>query len=133
MQVNKKWFRAAASGDIGNVERLLNNDANVNAQDNNGSTALHWVSANGHANLAKLLIEHQADVNILNNRKISPLEWAANNHYVALVQHLISGGAEFNMETDSEGMNLYKVQGRDINAATMNEVKRYLEEKSARK
>jgi len=56
-------FQPAASGDYAEVKRLIESGADVNAQDNEGWTALMWASEAGYIKVAKLLIEEGADVN----------------------------------------------------------------------
>ena len=43
---------------------LLEHNADVNIQDNDGYTPLHWSTREGNENLCRLLLEHNADVNI---------------------------------------------------------------------
>ena len=45
------------------VKYWLEHDADVNAKDNNGQTALLFSSAYGHFEIVKYLVEHGADLN----------------------------------------------------------------------
>lgn len=50
------------------LELLLNNkDININLQDSDGQTALHFASSCGHLDCIRLLIQHGADRKLLNN------------------------------------------------------------------
>jgi len=53
----KVFFRSVKRGDLANVKRLIEKGANVNAQTNDGYTALILASRYGHKEIAKLLIE----------------------------------------------------------------------------
>ena len=51
---------------------LIDNGADVNAQEKNGGTALMLASSNGHTDIAKLLIDKGADVNAQRDPGYSP-------------------------------------------------------------
>jgi ankyrin repeat protein len=57
------------------VKLLIESGANVNSQDKNKMTPLHYNIENSKLNieLTKLLIEKGADINSLNNFNVSPL------------------------------------------------------------
>ena len=61
---NYEWFDAVRSGNLENVESLINSGVDVNAVDYNGWTALLLASCYGNALIAQLLIENGADVNV---------------------------------------------------------------------
>ena len=54
---------ASQKGYIGVVKLLLANGADVNAQNNNGDSALTRATLNGHLEIVKLLLTNGADVN----------------------------------------------------------------------
>ena len=56
---------------------LLEQKADVNIQDNNGYTPLHWCASIGNEKLCRLLVEHNASVNIQDNLGYTPLHWCA--------------------------------------------------------
>ena len=51
------FFQSVRSGDFAEVKRLIEEGADVNAQNNYGGTALMRASQEGHPEVAKLLIE----------------------------------------------------------------------------
>ena len=54
---------SALEGDLEQVQKCLTLGANVNATNEEGLTALHSSSCNGHGSIVKFLIENGADVN----------------------------------------------------------------------
>lgn len=59
----------AARLDIeGIVEQLLNGDADVNAADDNGKTALHWAASVNNVDASILLLQHGANRDAQNNK-----------------------------------------------------------------
>ncbi|KAF5363879.1 hypothetical protein D9756_000064 [Leucocoprinus leucothites] len=53
--------------------------ADLNTQDSNGWTALHFAAKNGHTEIVKVLAELKADPNLQTHLYFSPL-YAENNH-----------------------------------------------------
>ncbi len=51
------FFQSVSSGDYAEVKRLIEEGANVNAQANDGQTALVIAVKKGHLEIARLLIE----------------------------------------------------------------------------
>jgi ankyrin repeat protein len=70
----------------------------INMQDENGFTVLHWASFAHHNNGVKLLLMYQADPNVKNNKKETPLHLAIcqGNYKIAL--DLLKGGADANIQ-----------------------------------
>ena len=58
------------------VKLLLAQKADVNAQDKNGSTPLHWAAAGGLPDMAELLFTYNADVNIQDTKGRTTLKIA---------------------------------------------------------
>jgi len=51
------FFQAVQDGNVAEIKRLIEAGADVNAQDNEGYTALMFASKNGHKEIVKLLKE----------------------------------------------------------------------------
>lgn len=95
-------MRAAASGNLDTVAALLEHGADVNVQDTEGSTALHW-SVNGHATeIVRVLISHGANVNIQDQAGDTPLMLASGWGNTVLVRLLLAHGADASL-MDKEG------------------------------
>jgi hypothetical protein len=81
------------------VERLLENGADVDSRDEAGMTPLHSVAFLGHIKTARLLIKYGADVNAINDKGETPLHLAADGGQLEIVKLLLDSGAEINIET----------------------------------
>ena len=81
------------------VELLIkNNIGKVNAQDNEGDTAL--ILAIPNQNIVTLLISYNADINIKNNLGITPLMRAIQKSSQETVIQLINAGANVNAKSN---------------------------------
>ncbi|KAH8685100.1 ankyrin repeat-containing domain protein, partial [Ilyonectria robusta] len=78
---------AAAGGDKGVVELLLDNEADVNSRDGHG-TPICWAAKNGHEGVVKLLLKRGADINFQDGYKTPP-DWAAGNGHERVVKLLL--------------------------------------------
>jgi len=76
---------------------LLEKDADVNARDNEGYSALHVVRS---LDMAVLLISHGAEVNTADNYGLTPLHNAVLEGYREIVEVLIEHGADVNSMED---------------------------------
>ncbi len=120
---------AVERGDREGVRLLLEQDADVNAAQADGTTALHWVALRDDSETAQLLIRAGADINAANQYGITPLSLACTNGSVAMVEKLLKAGADPNAvqqtgETaimtaartgNAEVVKLLLVQGADVN------------------
>ena len=59
--MNQEMIEAAKSGNIGEVEKLLNSSVDANQCDEQGWTALNFAAGRGDLNMVKLLVERGAD------------------------------------------------------------------------
>jgi ankyrin repeat protein len=71
--------------------------APLSAQDNDGTTALHWAVRNDDVSLVTKLVAAGADVNVANHYGITPLGLAAENGNERVVKLLLSAGADPNL------------------------------------
>ena len=56
-ELNKRLFDAAKTGSLYKVKSLINQGADVNAQNNNGTQPLNLAAQEGHLEVVKWLVE----------------------------------------------------------------------------
>ena len=110
-------FQAAKTGNIGRIEELLANGADVNQQDNKGMTALHFAAINGGTDIIRILIDASVNLNqqdtalhlpvrnIMAETRVNPLNpqempWAGRLQREAIVCRLIELGADVNQQNN---------------------------------
>ena len=76
------------------AEHLLENGADVNAQDKGGLIPLHNASSYGHLDIAALLIKHNTVVNATDKWGFTPLHEAAQKGRTQLCALLLAHGAD---------------------------------------
>jgi len=82
---------AGVSGQLASAEWLLDNGANVNATNGDGSNALSAVAFFGRADIAELLIENGVDTSARNYEgqsaaDVAGTDWATTEYIAALIQ-----------------------------------------------
>jgi len=87
---------AAMRGDAAAVRALLTKKVDVNAPQNDGSTALHWAVQRGDVELANLLIRAGANVKAATREGVTPLWLASVNGDARALGALLEGGADPN-------------------------------------
>jgi len=92
------FFQAVKSGDYAEVKRLIEEGADVNAQNNDGWTALMWATHYGYPEFAKLLIDKGADINAQNNKGLTALGTASVRGKTKAAKLLIEEGADINVQ-----------------------------------
>jgi ankyrin repeat protein len=93
----------SSSGSTEVVRLLIKENANVNAKDNKGNTALIYASKGGRAETVKILIDHKANVNAQNNEGQTALILAAREGRAENVEILIDHEAMVDMQ-DKNGV-----------------------------
>ena len=121
---------AAREGDTATLEALLQQLVDVNAQEPDGSTALHWAAYRGDATAVDLLLGVDAKVTVANRYGVTPLALAAANGSAAVVERLLGAGANPNDATPAgetvvmtaaragrtEAVRVLLEHGADVNA-----------------
>ena len=89
-----EFVELCKTGNAVKVSRAIKNDANVNAKDNDGYTALIMAVVDGHTETAELLLKHGADVNAEDNRGFTVLMIAVLRGHEETTKLLRSYGAK---------------------------------------
>ena len=106
---------AAASGDKEEVERLIEQGADLNAKNDDGQTPLHLTILNKRAGQARwVLITQGADVNAKTNDGTTPLMMAAAQGIEYLAEVLLFNGADVDPKNDrgETALSLAKENGK---------------------
>ena len=85
------------------LRSLLQQKANVNAPQIDGTTALHWAVQLGDLDAADLLIRAGANASATNRTGVMPLQLAAVDGNAAMIEKLIKAGAKPNAPLTAEG------------------------------
>lgn len=97
---------AAENGFHDIVVLLVEQDADVNAQDNDGWTPLHWACSmkleDGAGPTVEALLKGEASVGIQTTEGDTALHFAAANGHLEAVKLLIKAGANVNRHNDEE-------------------------------
>lgn len=87
---------AAMNNDYDSVFSLIDKGVDVNEQQIDGQTALHWAVVANETEVVQKLIEAGADVNAKNRTNATPLMLAAINGAPQIIQLLLDQGADPN-------------------------------------
>lgn len=93
-------------GDNSKIERLIKANADVNAKDDEGRTALHVAASKGsHIAVVDMLIQAQSDVNAQDIGGDTVLHDAVTSHNLDIVKLLIRNGARIDIK-NSKGQTV---------------------------
>jgi hypothetical protein len=97
----RELWRAAESGDAGELAAMLLRGVDVNARNEHGMTALMRAARCGHAAAVRALLERGADPNVARNDRFTALALAAFFGHTETVRILIEHGARTEVVTRS--------------------------------
>ena len=97
---------AAFKGDLGEVQALIENKADVNAANRDGTTPLFMAAQGGHREIIALLLDHGADAKqARKNDSVSPLYIAAQQGHREIVALLLDHGADAKQARKNDGVS----------------------------
>src|SRR5688572_1485359 len=95
------------------LRSLLQQKADVNAPQADGTTALHWAVRLGDLEVADMLIRVGAKVSAANRTGVTPLQLAAIDGNPAMIEKLIKAGANPNAPLTPEGDTVLMMAARN--------------------
>ena len=81
-------------GNITEVQRLLDDDANLELKDQNGYTPLMYAVKQQNPQMVEMLADFGANVNISDDLEDTPLVWASSMNNTEIVKILLENGAD---------------------------------------
>ena len=109
---------AVKAGDADAARVLLDGARDINVDEADGMTPLHYAVLNNDADLASALLRAGADINVRTRYGITPIYLAARNGSSAMTRLLLAGGASAN-EIFSEGETVLMTAARTGDVATV--------------
>ena len=100
-------FDAIKNNNLEQLQKAINDGADVNKADNEGATPLYVAAYKGHLEVVQHLLENGADVNKSTNGGFTPLYIAAQQGYLEVVKLLLDNGAEINKANSNGDTPLY--------------------------
>jgi ankyrin repeat protein len=110
--------QAVKKADTAAVRALLQQRADVNAPEADGTTALHWAVHQDDRAMSELLIQGGANVQAVDQHGVTPLSLACTNGNADLIEILLKAGASPNT-TLPEGETALMTAARTGNAAAV--------------
>jgi ankyrin repeat protein len=96
--MNEEFAMAAKHGDMGRVQALLQQGANVNAVDRQfGATALMWAAHEGHTDIVRLLLASGASIDAQQSLGRTALWYTAQQGRIGPAEILIAAGANVDL------------------------------------
>lgn len=109
---------ALMHGDLAGAAQLIDDGADVNATQTDGSTALHWAIYRDDAALTTRLIDAGANVSAVTREGVTPLFMASLYGDDALIQNLLEAGADVNARGPN-GETMLMLASRNGNPAVI--------------
>ncbi len=107
---------ATRDGDLERVRALIDAGADLDAQGDNGETALNTAILEGHVSVAGLLIDRGADLGARNRGGFTALHAAAYVNAVEIAERLLGKGADVNDQQNKAGGTALSVASEEGHA-----------------
>ncbi|XP_061522256.1 protein phosphatase 1 regulatory subunit 16A isoform X2 [Phycodurus eques] len=104
---------------LADIRALVQNGADLNSQDDNGTTLLHIASANGYLSVAELLLEHKAQVEVKDCDGWTPLHAASCWGQIQMVELLVGHEASLDAKSILEETPLDVCMEEEVRAKLM--------------
>ncbi|XP_033964167.1 protein phosphatase 1 regulatory subunit 16A [Pseudochaenichthys georgianus] len=104
---------------LADIQALVQNGVDLNAQDANGTTLLHIASANGYVSVAELLVEHRAQMEARDSDGWTPLHAASCWGQIQMVELLVAHGASLNTKSVLDETPLDVCMDEEVRAKLM--------------
>ena len=88
---------AAGYGDIGEMNRLIADGADIDELADNGASPLFFAALAGKVAAINVLVEAGASVDLRRQKRMTPLHAAADNGHVGVIEALVNAGAKANV------------------------------------
>lgn len=123
-----EWKSAIKTGDLKQLEALVRDGADINAQDEHGQTGLMIAARDGQTRAVRWLAERGADLNHTAKFGLSALMLAVINGRDAIVGILVDAGADRAIEgsgapgfAGKTALDIARAGNRDIMVALLSE------------
>lgn len=93
-EADKDIFIYASEDNKEAVTHLLEQKVDVNCQNEDGLTPLHWAVDRGNKEIAEYLLLQKADINAKDSDEATPLHYAVDCDHLELVDLLLRAGAD---------------------------------------
>ncbi|HET9941870.1 MAG TPA: ankyrin repeat domain-containing protein [Terriglobia bacterium] len=110
--------KAAKSGDVAAMRKLITSKVDVNERSGDGSTPLLWATHNSDIEMVKVLIAAGAKADVANNYGVTPLLDASRTGDAAMIEVLLKAGAD-PKRTHTEGETPLMAASRSGNVAAV--------------
>ena len=105
---NRELLLISKKGDKEKLYELLSfNQIDINFQNENGWSALHFASDEGNLKISKILIKSKIDLNLRTNEKKTALHISTYRGYFDITKLLIESGAKINLRDNEQNLPLH--------------------------
>jgi len=87
-------FEAAQNNNVAAIQKYIDADGEINIENGDGETLLHWAAFSDSTNVAELLIKHKATIDAPNKDGNTPLHIAASSNAQKVAQLLVDNNAD---------------------------------------